>query len=104
MEMAAKRPPSHLEFFSKVSVPLGVITTILGGGAWLTTMHNKLEETQVHFAYISKAVGDQRAKSAEYESRLSRIEGKLDIVIDTMEHHFRGQNETHEDHNRAARR
>jgi len=92
-----------LAYLAKLSVPLGVATTLLGGSAWLTTTHNKVETIEKDLTVFTEQWHQQKSKLYDQvngqDSRLSRIEGKLDMLIETMEH-FRRRNASNS--NRAA--
>lgn len=84
-----------LAYLSKLSVPFGVITTIIGGSAWLTTTHTKVEMIEKQFTVFAAEYSEEKGKILDkvndQESKLSRIEGKLDILIETIR---RRRNET----------
>lgn len=72
----------------KWSTTIAVATAISGGAAWLTTTRNDVQ-------YLSKKVlqlqtemdmfvKDSHRQRNLYDSRLSRIETKLDMIIDHM--------------------
>ena len=77
-----------LDFLSKLSVPLGIVTTIIGGSAWLTTTHNKVDAIDKDLSSFTVQWQEQRGKLSDQvnaqDSRLSRIEGKLDLLIENM--------------------
>lgn len=86
-----------LTYLAKLSVPLGVATTIIGGSAWLTTMHNKVETIEKEFGSFTVEYQEGKSKVLDkvnnQDSRLSRIEGKLDLLIENLQTIRRRKNE-----------
>lgn len=70
---------------SRWSVPIGVLTTVIGGSAWLTTTHNKVNQIDSDMTTLRAEFNVSKDRISDrlldQDQRLSRIEGKLDIVI-----------------------
>lgn len=77
-----------IAFLSKWSVPIGVLTSVMGGSAWLTTTHNTVEHIQAEAQEIKEDIREHKSNIYEklynQDQRLSRIEGKLDLLVDEM--------------------
>lgn len=75
---------------------ISIITAIIGGAAWLTNvrfialdalakgseLRERLEQTSTEEKYYRNKLIDQ---TSSIDSRLSRIEGKLDVIQKKME-------------------
>ena len=71
-----------LFFFSRWSVPLGVVTSLIGGSAWLTTLHSNVDHLQAQSVTLRQELVEQRKGIEGQDQRLSRMEGKLDSILD----------------------
>jgi hypothetical protein len=75
-------------FIGKWSTSIAVITTISGGAAWLTTTRNDVHHLSSKVIYMQKEmdtfVRDSHHKRNINDSRLSRIEAKLDMILNHM--------------------
>jgi hypothetical protein len=80
-----------LAYLAKLSIPIGVATTVIGGSAWLTTLHNKVEAVESTLDERTDRASQERRvlfqKADNTETRLSRIEGKIDILLERMKGH-----------------
>lgn len=87
-QKGTKKMVDPLSILAKLSVPLGVATTIFGGSAWLTTTHNTVVETQQELEEMKADTKENRKavyqKLSNQDERLSRMEGKIDIIIQNM--------------------
>lgn len=80
--------PSFISI-TKLSVPLGMLTTIVGGSAWLTSMHNQVEHVTARFERVEtefrlfKDVTQQK-QQAQAEI-ISKMDGKLDLMLKQLQ-------------------
>lgn len=84
-----------LTFFSKMSVPVGVLTSIIGGSAWLTSTHNRVEQvarevSELKSEYrnekdrLADRLQNQEEKLSQVVAKLSGVDAKLDLVINAI--------------------
>lgn len=89
-----------LDLFTKLSIPLGVLTAVIGGSAWLTTTHDKVETIEKDLSSFTTMWQEQKERLASQvnaqDSRLSRMEGKLDLLLENIkswrDRHGKGSN------------
>ena len=75
---------------NKLTVPLGIVTTIIGGSAWLTTIRNDLNNLEDNVSIYSIQVSKQKEKQIEQAIIISKMDGKLDLIIDEL-HNIRSR-------------
>lgn len=75
---------------NKLTVPLGIVTTIIGGSAWLTTIRNDLNNLEENVSTYSIQVSKQKEKQIEQAVTISKMDGKLDLIIDEL-HNIRSR-------------
>lgn len=80
-----RKMDNTFDFLSRVSIPLGVATSIIGGSAWLTTTHNRVENLSEEVAYLRVELKEEGEKRQHSDSRLARMEGKIDIIIQDIQ-------------------
>lgn len=68
----------------KLAIPLSVASALFAGSAWITTLHNKVDDLS---DTVKAVVVDQRAgREADViqDTSLARMEGKLDLIINHL--------------------
>lgn len=81
-------PTDALYSVSKLSVPIGMLTTIIGGSAWLTSTRNEVvhvrsefEKLEVEFRQFKRVTQDKQSSQGEM---ISKIDGKMDLVLKSL--------------------
>jgi hypothetical protein len=69
----------------KWSVPLGMATTIIGGSAWLTSNHNATVENTRQLRILQQELKEVKDDTHGLDTRLGRIEEKIDLLVKIME-------------------
>jgi hypothetical protein len=76
------------DLMGKWSTPFALATCIFGGAAWLTTTQIRLqhlnERVQQTHKELDAFILKSNAREAFQDDRLSRIETKLDILLEYM--------------------
>lgn len=81
--------------FAKLSIPVGVLTTVIGGSAWLTTTRNRVEQVANDLVELKAEYRSQKDKIldrlemqddklSEANARLSGLDAKVDIIINAV--------------------
>lgn len=89
-----------LTLLAKWSVPFGIATSIIGGSAWLTSTANRVEQvtSQLHELkvdykqdkdHLDDRVMAQDKALSEVKQKLSGMDAKLDLMIDTIKENFK---------------
>lgn len=78
--------PTISEVLNRWTGPLGMLSVLVGGVVWLTTLHGLSEQNARDIAEL-RATFDQNknhidGRLNDLDTRLGRIEGKLDMLID----------------------
>lgn len=68
----------------KLAVPISIFTALFAGSAWLSNLHNKVDNLTDSMKSIEVIRDASEKRDSEQDSRLARIEGKLDIVINHL--------------------
>ena len=70
---------------SKLSIPIGMLTTIIGGSAWLTSTRNEVmhlarqfEKVETEFRQFKK---DTQVKQQVQGEMIHKIDGKMDLIL-----------------------
>lgn len=70
---------------SKLSIPIGMLTTIIGGSAWLTSTRNEVvhvtrqfEKLETEFRQFKK---DTQLKQQVQGEMIHKIDGKMDLIL-----------------------
>ena len=87
--MPTRNTPENTAMSLKnISVPIGMLATILGGAAWLTStkadvthLQEKVEKHIIDFKQHKVRIHDKTNKNVE---KVNQIEAKLDLVIDQL--------------------
>ncbi len=72
------------ELLGKWSTPFALATAISGGAAWLTTTRNDVQYLASQVETIQVDLDKFNEKANDQDSRLSRMEAKIDMIIDYM--------------------
>ncbi len=66
--------------------PLAALSVLIGGVVWLTTLHSISAQNTIDIAEMRKSFNQSKtkvhARLNDLDSRLARIEGKIDMLID----------------------
>lgn len=87
---------------SKLTFPLSMLTTIVGGAAWLTTTRGDVNHLQLkvdtHIEDFKQSHTAMAVKTAKQGETISEINAKLDLLLRQMEniqrkleHHHGGE-------------
>ena len=63
-------------------VPVGMVLSILGAVAWLTTMFINIQNNTDRLVSVESEVREINIQQAEGSERMARIETKLDILLE----------------------
>lgn len=66
----------------KWSTPLALATAIFGGAAWLTTIRSDVMHLQQEIEDVNSYIRESRLQESNQDDRLSRIETKLDLIVE----------------------
>lgn len=74
---------------SKLSFPIGMVTTIIGGAAWLSTMHTQVQFISNRFEIVErefKAFKDTTTHKQQIQGEMiSRMDAKLDLMLKQLQ-------------------
>jgi len=70
---------------SKLTLPISMLTTIIGGAAWLTTTRADVNHLQVKVDSHIEDFKKSRLKSEKQGEVISEMNGKLDILLKQMQ-------------------
>jgi hypothetical protein len=86
--MDRQRASDPFSVIARWSIPFTMLISVMGGSAWLTTTANKVTALESEVAMFRAEYQLQRDRMfdqlSDQDQRLSRIEGKLDIVIESL--------------------
>lgn len=82
-------PDSHHFSIAKLTVPIGMVTTIIGGSAWLATTRADVshldEKVKIHIVDFKKNELKVQTTQQKHGEIISRTEAKIDIMLKTMQ-------------------
>lgn len=77
--------PDPIYSVSKLSIPIGMLTTIIGGSAWLTSTRNEVvhvtkqfEKLEIEFRQFKRVTQVKQSLQGEM---IHKIDGKMDLVL-----------------------
>lgn len=75
---------SAFAYISKLSIPVTLITTIISGSAYVSTMHSKITHVTNHLRAVDLEFKDfeyeTEARQREQGQLIHKIDGKLDQI------------------------
>lgn len=72
------------DLLGKWSTPFALATAISGGAAWLTTTRNDVQYLASQIETIQEDIDTLNERANDKDRRLSRMEAKIDMLIDYM--------------------
>lgn len=74
---------------SKLSVPIGMLTTIIGGSAWLTSTRNEVVFVKSQFEKLDKDFKDFKVMAIQRQQTqgemIHKIDGKMDLILKQLQ-------------------
>tara|TARA_R110000796_G_scaffold252618_2_gene388746 strand:+ start:8657 stop:8917 length:261 start_codon:yes stop_codon:yes gene_type:complete len=78
--------PTISEALNKWTGPLAALSVLIGGVVWLTTLHSISEQNSKDITELRVSLDQTKtkiyARLNDLDTRLGRIEGKIDMLID----------------------
>ena len=70
---------------AKLTLPISMVTTIIGGSAWLTYTRSDVNhlttKVDVHIVEFKKTTEKMHARNNKQGEIISRMDGKLDLML-----------------------
>ena len=96
--------PSLPISITKLSIPLGMVTTIIGGAAWLSSMHEQVNHVTQRFESVEKEFRTFKdvttAKQQAQGEMIHSMDAKLDLMLKQLGIIERRLNAAHRHNNR----
>lgn len=73
------------KFDLNTMIPISILGVVIGGSVWLGTMHSSITAATINIRSINSEIAKYRIaifeNQRQLESRLSKIEGKIDFLV-----------------------